>query len=72
MGTFKKELESLLNSYSKENGSNTPDFILAKYLVGCLNAYNKALVERDRWFEVKVWKMDKPDDLTDPTAVVNR
>jgi hypothetical protein len=28
-GLFHKELTQLINRYSKENGSNTPDFLLA-------------------------------------------
>lgn len=48
--TFEKELTELLNKYSKENESNTPDFILAKYLIDCLNAYNKAEQTRYKWF----------------------
>ena len=48
--TFKKELESLINSYSMENGSDTPDFILAEYLVNCLKAFNEASKARDGWY----------------------
>lgn len=40
MEEFEKELTNLINCYSLENGSDTPDFILAKYLVGCLQAFN--------------------------------
>ena len=29
---FQKELTALINEYSKENDSDTPDFILARYL----------------------------------------
>ena len=47
---FKRQLESLINRYSKENESNTPDFILAKYLVGCLEAFNQATKEREKWY----------------------
>ena len=47
--TFQKELESLINSYSKENGSNTPDFILAEYLKDCLEIFNKAVYSREIW-----------------------
>ena len=43
---FQKELENLLNKYSQENTSNTPDFILANYLITCLNAFNYAINER--------------------------
>lgn len=52
--TFEKELKSLINKYSKENGSNTPDFILAEYLTGCLKNYNKTLKARGKWFGVVV------------------
>ena len=31
LGEFKKELEKLINKYSLENYSNTPDYILTDY-----------------------------------------
>ena len=49
---FEQELTQLLNKYSKENDSNTPDFILSEYLQGCLNTYNKTLKARDKWFNI--------------------
>ena len=48
--TFEKELEALINRHSVENGSNTPDFILAGYMGACLDAFNAATVERERWY----------------------
>lgn len=48
-GSFELELESLINRFSMENGSDTPDFILANYLSGCLVAWNIAVLARDRW-----------------------
>lgn len=48
--TFREQLTSLLNRESKENGSNTPDFILASYLHGALDAFDKATLERERWY----------------------
>jgi hypothetical protein len=33
-----------------EDGSDTPDFILAQYLNGCLDAYNAALTKREAWY----------------------
>lgn len=48
--TFEQALERLLNMYSQENGSNTPDFILAQYLSGCLKAWNEAVVAREKWY----------------------
>lgn len=46
------EITGLLNRYSMETGSNTPDFILAKYLLGCLEALDWAIVSRDRWYSI--------------------
>jgi hypothetical protein len=48
-GNFRDELKDLLNRHSKEGASNTPDFILADYLVACLQAYDDALANRDTW-----------------------
>lgn len=47
---FQLRLESLLNAESMENGSNTPDFMLADYLMGCLKAFNEAVQARDDWY----------------------
>jgi hypothetical protein len=48
--TFEQELEALINRYSQENLSNTPDFILAEFLLLCLVAWNHATTERERWY----------------------
>lgn len=48
--TFANELRALLNKYSKENGSNTPDHILADYLLQCLNALDTAVQLREKWY----------------------
>jgi len=50
VGNLAKELEGLLNSFSRENESNTPDFILAEYMLTCLAAFEKASVRREAWF----------------------
>lgn len=50
MALFKKDLEHLINKYSLENGSNTPDFLLAEYLVDCLYAYNTSVMKRETWY----------------------
>jgi len=47
---FEKKLESLLNECSMENGSDTPDFILAGYLQDCLTAFNTAMKIRESWY----------------------
>ena len=48
--TFAQALESLLNKHSMENESNTPDFILAGYLLSCLSAFNAGVVRRESWY----------------------
>jgi hypothetical protein len=35
---------------SKENGSGTPDFILAQYLDGCLENFDKTITAREKWY----------------------
>lgn len=47
---FEKELESLINRHCMENPSNTPDFILAQYMRGCLEAFNTAVQQRETWY----------------------
>ena len=46
---FRKELEVLLNKYSMENNSDTPDFILAEFLTNCLWAFDIAIRNREQW-----------------------
>lgn len=50
MTEFERELAVLINKHSKENGSDTPDFILAKYLLDCLGAFNRAVDTRENWY----------------------
>lgn len=47
---FEEELERLINKYSQENGSDTPDFILAEYLNNCLKVFDKAVNRRAQWY----------------------
>jgi len=49
--TFRAELEQLINRSSMENGSNTPDFVLAKFLSGCLEAFDYAIHEREVFYD---------------------
>lgn len=43
---FREELQRLLNRHSMENGSDTPDFVLADYLTDCLEAFDRAVRRR--------------------------
>jgi hypothetical protein len=47
---LQESLRRLINRLSLENGSNTPDFILADYLIESLKAYERANQRRDRWY----------------------
>ena len=46
---FRQELESLLNRNSMENGSDTPDFLLAEFLVIQLNTWDQFVQRREQW-----------------------
>lgn len=50
---FNSELKHLLNKYSRENASDSPDFILASYLCQCLDAFNLASRSREDWNTLK-------------------
>ena len=50
MKSLEKEFSELMNKYSSENGSDTPDFILAEYLMGCLHNFNKIVRRREKWY----------------------
>jgi len=54
MKTFRRELMELINRHSKENGSNTPDFILAEYLIRCLNTFDHITTIRNEWYGDKL------------------
>jgi hypothetical protein len=48
--TFQEELSQLINKHSLENGSNTPDFLLALYLQQCLSTFNDIMRKREDWY----------------------
>lgn len=50
MDDFATELQSLVNRHSVENASNTPDFILAQYIAGCLATFATAVQQRETWY----------------------
>lgn len=47
--TLERAIEHAINRFSAENGSNTPDFILARFLIGALAAWNAAVMRREEW-----------------------
>lgn len=49
--TLHGELADLLNRHSVENGSDTPDWILANYLLACLEAWEVATASRRQFYD---------------------
>lgn len=47
---FRYDLAKVINGHSMENGSNTPDFILADLLSEVLHAFNRAANARATWY----------------------
>jgi hypothetical protein len=47
---LRKQIETAINCASAENGSNTPDFILAEFLTDALSAFDKATAAREKWY----------------------
>lgn len=53
---FVTDLKDMINRFNIESMSDTPDWVLANYLMRCLEAYNFAVLQRD----VAKWESDKP------------
>ena len=49
-GSFREQLRAAINRCCMENGSDTPDFILADYLRSCLSAFDIAVTARSEWY----------------------
>lgn len=49
-GAFKSQLRSLLNRHSREGRSDTPDFLLAEYMLGALKLYEESVNAREVWY----------------------
>ena len=52
VSTLTDELRALLNRRSRESASNTPDFMLAEYMIKCLEAAEEMIRHRDRWYGI--------------------
>jgi hypothetical protein len=57
--SIKEDLKHIINSASRENESNTPDFILATYLYECLLSFEQAILTRDTWYGVHLESANK-------------
>jgi hypothetical protein len=61
---FGAQVRAAINRTCRENGSNTPDFILASYLCSCLDVFDAAILARDAFYGVK----HSPVPVTDAPA----
>lgn len=63
---FITDLTKLINKHSRENLSDTPDFVLAKFLDSCLRAFEQVINDR-------IWYRPLPEtnEKIKPTAVFN-
>lgn len=48
------DIAEVINKHSRENESNTPDFILGEYLLDCLKAFEKCSNSREAWYGKKL------------------
>lgn len=51
---FVTDLKQLINKHSMENSSNTPDNILADYLIRCIDNFTETTQAREAWYGVKL------------------
>lgn len=61
---LREDIQRAINCRSAENGSDTPDWILAEYLIGCLETFDKAVTAREAWYDRKPKAVNPPEDLT--------
>ena len=66
---FVIDLTGVINKYSKENGSNTPDFILAGYLRDCLDSFDRAFTLRSSWYNGNQQAAPAPEAPAAPEPV---
>ena len=62
MSDLRKDIEKAINCHSAENGSDTPDFILAQYLTQCLKAFDSAVIAREAWYGRQSQECEPPAD----------
>ena len=64
MLNLREEIQCAINRHSAENTSNTPDFILANYLIDCLTAFDAAVSHREAWYGKQTDKVIQQSDDT--------
>jgi len=70
--SFREELTTLINKHSEENCSDTPDFILAHYLIECLESFDKAVAQREEWYRQEKKEYRKPNSFLEAKYLYKR
>ena len=60
---LEKNLTHLINSESRENDSNTPDFLLSEFMMNCLDAFELASNKREVWYGVRLDILNNWEEL---------
>lgn len=50
LGPLGEAIQRELNKHCAEQGSNTPDFVLAGHLLDCLETFNRTMEARNAWY----------------------
>lgn len=48
--SLRQEIEQAINRNCAENGSDTPDWILAEFIMDALEAFDRAVNARSKWY----------------------
>lgn len=62
-GDLVRDIAKVINKHSVENSCDTPDFMLAEYLVQCLAVFSGITNQRDSWHEAGSIKNTSTEDL---------
>lgn len=54
MKDLEKDIEVLMNQYNVDTLTDTPDFILASYLMTCLRNYMVTKIDAEEWFGKRI------------------
>lgn len=60
---LEKRLTSLINSESREDDSNTPDFLLSEFMMNCLDAFEFANNKREVWYGIHLDILNNWEEL---------
>lgn len=66
--TLRTAIQHACNCACAENGCNTPDFILAEYLIDCLKTFDKAVNRREEWYGREVNRLSGAFDPPSQSA----